>query len=425
MTKPSKPYILHLDGDAFFVGCEMALDPTLKGKIVVTGQERGIVSALSYEAKAAGVTRGMPISQLKRMLPQAIVKPGNYRAYASFARQMFEIVRRFTPTVEEYSIDECFADLTGTEKANRMTVEEIAVTIQQTILSELDISVSVGLAPSKCLAKVASKWAKPYGMTVIYPDDYMTYLEKTPIEKLWGIGSRMGKRFKSQGIVTAAAFAGMSEEWVHNSLAKPYRMMWYELHGFSLLPVSTATKDSYKSIGVSRTFHPNCSNVDELISYLSRNIEHACVKARRYQLLATHVSFFLKTKDFDYVGAELTLPYPTHVPGEIMGVIEPKLRKLFNRYQYYRTTGITLTGLVSEGREQLDVFGLHTIRTQKSQAFMAVDKIAAKYGTHSVFLASGMGARAKARQDEGVNFDKKKGGREDQVDMHVPFLSIL
>src|SRR5574343_301061 len=117
---PHEKVILHIDGDAFFVGCEIAKNPKLRGLPVVTGEERGIVSALSYEATALGVIRGMPIFRIKKEFPQVIILPGDYRSYAIYSKKMFDIVRRYIDIVEEYSIDECFGDLTGLNRPLKM-----------------------------------------------------------------------------------------------------------------------------------------------------------------------------------------------------------------------------------------------------------------------------------------------------------------
>src|SRR3989344_3486200 len=117
--------ILHIDGDAFFVGVETAKNPSLRGKLVVTGRERGIVSALSYEAKDLGIIRGLPIFEVRRKYPEVIVLPSDYDSYTEYSQKMFDIVRRYTEEVEEYSIDECFADLTGWRRPLKMTYEEI------------------------------------------------------------------------------------------------------------------------------------------------------------------------------------------------------------------------------------------------------------------------------------------------------------
>jgi DNA polymerase-4/DNA polymerase V len=206
--------LLHMDGDAFFVAVEVVKDPTLKGLPVVTGGERGIVSSLSYEAKALGVTRTMSIYSLRKKFPQVIVISGDYRSYAEYSKKMFDIVRRYADDVEEYSIDECFADLTGLDKPLKMSYTEIAKRIQKEVREELGLSVTIGLAPNKVLAKVASKWVKPNGLTVITKDSAGDFLKTFPIEKIWGIGPRTSESMQKKGIVTAFDFASKEEYWV-------------------------------------------------------------------------------------------------------------------------------------------------------------------------------------------------------------------
>src|SRR5215813_13240299 len=159
--------IVHIDADAFFASCEQAVNPTLKGKPVVTGKERGIASAVSYEAKARGVKRGMTIREIKALCPDAIHLPSDYETYSLFSQRMFAIVRRYTPEVEEYSIDECFCDLTGLRRPLRMSYRQMAERIKHELDTALGFTFSVGLAPNKVIAKIASKWQKPSGLTEI------------------------------------------------------------------------------------------------------------------------------------------------------------------------------------------------------------------------------------------------------------------
>lgn len=140
--------ILHIDADAFFASCEQAIHPELKGKPVVTGKERGIVAAASYEAKAMGVERGMRLVEVKKRFPGVILLPSDYETYSLFSIRMFEILRRFSPDVEEYSIDEAFADLTGLRRTFHGSYESIAAKIQQAISGELGISISAGISLS-------------------------------------------------------------------------------------------------------------------------------------------------------------------------------------------------------------------------------------------------------------------------------------
>src|ERR1043166_9195135 len=159
--------ILHIDADAFFASCEQSRDPALQGKPVITGKERGIVASMSYEAKAQGVTRGMRLFEVKRICPEAVLLPSDYETYSLLSTRFFAIVRRYTPDVEEYSVDECFCDLTGLRGLLRMSYEQIAARIKQDLDVELGFTFSVGLAPNKVIAKIASKWQKPSGLPLI------------------------------------------------------------------------------------------------------------------------------------------------------------------------------------------------------------------------------------------------------------------
>ena len=155
--------ILHLDADAFFASCEQARDPKLKGKVVITGKERGIASAVSYEGKALGIKRGMSIPDIKRICPDAVHLPSDYETYSLYSARMFSIVRDYTNLVEEYSIDECFAELTGLRRPRRISYPAMAAAIKQDLEVKLGMTFSMGLGPTKVIAKMASKWQKPSG----------------------------------------------------------------------------------------------------------------------------------------------------------------------------------------------------------------------------------------------------------------------
>src|SRR3970040_9358 len=137
--------ILHVDADAFFASCEQALHPELRGRAVITGKERGIVAAASYEAKDRGVKRGMRLFEVKKVCPDAVILPSDYETYSLFSVRMFEILRRFSPDVEEYSIDEAFVDLTGLRRSFHCSYGDIAQRVQDTVAKERGISVSIGV----------------------------------------------------------------------------------------------------------------------------------------------------------------------------------------------------------------------------------------------------------------------------------------
>ena len=158
---------VHIDCDAFFASVEQALNPELKGRPVITGKERGIAAAMSYEAKRLGVTRGMRLFEIRKLCPQAVLLPSDYETYSLYSKRLYAILRRFTPDIEEYSIDEAFAELSGLRRIYRTSYEQIALKIKETAEKELGITVSVGLSLTKSLAKICSKQNKPSGFTCV------------------------------------------------------------------------------------------------------------------------------------------------------------------------------------------------------------------------------------------------------------------
>jgi DNA polymerase IV len=404
--------ILHMDGDAFFVGVEMAKDPTLKGKAVVTGEERGIVSALSYEAKALGVTRGMSIFMVKKKFPRVIILPGDYAAYAKYSALMFDIVRRYADEVEEYSIDECFADLTGLEKTLKMSYEEMAKKIKKEINQELKISVSIGLAPTKVLAKVASKYVKPNGLTIIKKEKVEEYLVKTPIEKIWGIGPKTSDFLIKRGIKNALDFINKEAAWIKLHLARPYEIIWRELKGEYLLEIDPVFKMVYSSIQKTHSFYPPTNDKVFLLSQLSKNIEEACRKARHYKLIPKKISFFLKTQNFQYMTYSVTLTSLTNAPEILIPLARVHLKDMYRPNTLYRTTGVILQELISDSVAQGDLFGGNSMANKFEQIHEQIDSLEEKFGKKVVYLASTHNALKI----------KEKGSNSEDLDRDLLFL---
>ncbi|HAT68487.1 MAG: hypothetical protein A2481_01505 [Candidatus Yonathbacteria bacterium RIFOXYC2_FULL_47_9] len=413
LQKSIKPKVIfHIDGDAFFVGVEVAKDPTLKGLPVVTGEERGIVSALSYEAKALGIIRGMPIFKVKRDFPSVIILPGDYKSYARYSSMMFDIVRRYADDVEEYSIDECFADLTGLDRPLKMTYLQIAERIKKEVNEELGLSVSVGLAPTKVLAKVASNWVKPNGLTVIERATAPDFLAKTLIKKVWGIGPKTSEFLIKRGVNTAKDFSIKDIGWVRQNLSKPYEAIWQELNGESVMDVDPEIKTVYSSIQKTLTFHPATNDKTFLWSQLSRNIEDACKKARHYQLMPKKISIFLKTQNFKIITCSIPLSVPSSSPEILMALAHAELEKIHTGGVLYRTTGVTLHDLMPGHTAQADLFG-GTVKAGKFDVIhKSIDTLEDKLGKRVVYLASTQGALKH----------KTKGTESDDLDRDLLFL---
>ncbi|GJL61878.1 MAG: DNA polymerase IV [Nitrospirales bacterium] len=420
--------ILHIDGDAFFAAVEQSRNPALKGKPVVTGKERGIAASMSYEAKACGVTRGMRLSEIKRVCPQVVVLPSDYETYSLLSKRMFSIVRRYTSEVEEYSIDECFADITGLQRPLKGSYQQIAGRIKHMLDVELGFTFSVGLAPTKVVAKVGSKWKKPSGLTCIPGWEIHRYLQKLPVEKIWGIGAQTTAFLAKNRIRTALEFARLSERWIQQHLTKPSYEIWQELRGTSVLPLETKEKDTYQSVQKFKTFSPPSNDHGFVFSQLSKNIENACMKIRRYHLVAGSAICLLRTQDFRDYGLEVSFSRPTAFSHEVIHALRPLFNQLFSHQLQYRSTGVMLGKLREDANLQLNLFDppLHIEKYQR--IYQTIDSLRGRYGKHTVFLGASLtaqtftqhvGERGDAPERKGLMFKGETTRRKLGIPMFV------
>jgi len=394
--------IIHVDGDAFFTSCEEAIHPELKGKALITGGERGIVACASYAAKKIGVKRGVALHEAKQICPGLIVLPSDYETYSLFSRRMFNIMRRFTPQVEEYSIDEAFADLTGMRRALKASYETIAGKIQEEIARDLGITVSVGLSITKVLAKVASKHRKPEGLTLIPGRAIASYLADLPVEKVWGIGHATTNYLGKMGVRTALEFARLPEETVRKRFTKPGVEIWLELRGESVYPVTTEEKSVYASISKTKTFAPPTSDGEYLFAHLLRNLESACIKARRYGLAPHRIALFLKRQDFDMEGREAKLNRPSAHPLELSPLARGLFNDMYRRQDLYRATGVVLLDLVRDTQTQYSLFEDPLKAERIQELYEAVDALSGKYGKHTLHLGSSHPIEVQGRGRRGA-----------------------
>ena len=378
--------ILHVDGDAFFTSCEEAIHPELKGKPIIAGGERGIVACASYAAKKLGIKRGIPLHLARKICPDLIILPSDYETYSLFSRRMFNVVRCFTPQVEEYSVDEAFADITGMRRALHSSYEKIALTIKKRIERELGIGVTVGLSITKVLAKVASKHDKPDGLTVIPGRSISHYLAELPVEAIWGIGHATTNYLWKLGVRTALDFARLPEEKVKKHLTKPGVEIWKELRGKSVYPVSSKEKSTYASISKMKTFAPPTKNREYLFAQLLRNLESACIKARRYSLAPRKIAIILKENDFHVSGSEAKLSRQSAYPLELSGLLRKLFGFLYREGKLYRATGVVLLDLIEDVNIQYSLFE-NSLKIEKiGQLYKAADTLSNKYGKHTLHL---------------------------------------
>lgn len=409
---PSWPQaILHIDGDAFFTSCEEVIHPELKGKPIITGAERGIVACASHAAKKIGIKRGVSLRDAKSICRELIVLPSDYETYSLFSRRMFMIMRRFTPQVEEYSTDEAFADITGLRRLLRSSYETIAGKIKKEIQSEIGFTVSVGLSLTKVLAKVGSKYQKPDGLTVIPGRSIADFLKDLSVDKIWGIGPATSSYLNKLGIRTALEFARMPEQAVKKSLTKPGIEIWQELRGQSVYPVTSEEKSNYASISKTKTFAPSSSDADYLFGQLLRNLESACIKARRYKLAPQRIVLFLKTSNFLYSGSEVRLNRPSAHPLDLSELVRNAFHNLYRQGILYRATGVVLMEMCPDAPVQYSLFDDPLKADKVCTLYEAVDEISRRFGKHALHLGGshvievlGKGNRGDATVRETTKF---------------------
>lgn len=392
--------ILHIDGDAFFASCEQAMHAAYRGKPVVTGKERGIVSAASYEAKALGIKRGVRLQDVPKICPEAIILPSDYESYGLFSKRMFAIMRRFSSVVEEYGIDEGFVDLTGLRRSSGMSYPKLAKTIKETIEKELGITVSAGLASTKSLAKIASKMNKPSGLTYLSNRKLETAFKKVSVENIWGVGPNTAGYMRQLGITTIEQFRSKPWEYIKKNFTKPHQEIWHELNGFAVYGVIAEEKSRYASVSKTRTFTPATSNKAFVFGQLLKNIENACIKARRHGLVGRKITIFLKHQNYATEAVDMCLTRASAFPNDIIPVIKPLYEQLYNPKVKYRATGVVLGDLQEHTNIQQSLFESPVALSKMERIYAAVDQLAAEFGKHTVHLAGS--TEAHRRQHMGV-----------------------
>ena len=389
--------LLHVDADGFFAGVEQALNPALRGKPVVTGAERGIIAAASYEAKACGIKRGIQLHDAQRICPGLVILPSDYEAYSLYSRHLFAILRRFTPLVEEYSIDEAFADLTGCGDALGCPLEGVAERLRRAVSAELGLTVSVGISLTKTLAKLCSKFRKPDGQTILRREHLALLLKRTPVAKVWGIGPASAAKLAARGVATAHDFAQMEESAVLRLLHKPGHETWHELHGRRRIPLSLDAKADYDSMMKGHTFSPPSSDRLLVFSEALRNLTHGLAKLRRHAHLAREIGLCLRLKDYTAHAASAALPCATSHDCEAAPVLRALFDALFTPGLTYRSTLVWFGGLVAERNRQLDLFEETQARRDCGQLDAAVDRLNRRYGQHAVAPAALLDLARKPR----------------------------
>jgi DNA polymerase-4/DNA polymerase V len=336
--------------------------------------------------------------EIRKACPECIIVNSDYETYGLISTKMFEIIRRFSPQVEKYSIDEGFIDISGLRRLYHSSYKEIAQKIKTEIELSLSITVSVGLSVNKSLAKLASSYKKPSGLTVVEGRDIGPFLQTIPIEDVWGVGPNTANLLKKHGVKTVFDFAKKSEDYVSKILSKPGIEMWKEMQGEYIWIVNPSPKESYKSISTIRTFSNPSVDRSFIWGQLVLNLEKVCEKARAYKLASKKASLYLKGQDFKMWGMEVKLTRPTAYPLEILPYLKTEFEKLIVPGKQYRATLVVLHDLQTEDETQYSLFDSVPKVDKIKSIFTSLDELSARYGKHIVKSASSLLGNSKKEE---------------------------
>lgn len=375
-----------IDCDSFFVSCEQAIDENLKGKpVCVMGSNASIIVARSKEAKKMGVKMGMPYFMAKKEYPDAIYISGNMQVYKDFSRKIMKILRDFSPTVEVYSIDEAFVDLTGLRKLYKKNYYGIAQLIRNRIKTEVGVNVSIGISKSKVLAKLACETAKSETSTGIYiigQRKIPKLLKTTQIGKIWGIGRNTEKMFNRWGVLECIELVEKSDYWLKTRGGKNAVELKHELLGECIDRVK-AERKLPKSIQNTLSFPKFTSDISYIKNQLNIHIHTSCTRLRRIRCKCKTVSVMLRTKDFRVYWEKANFDNFVNFELEISQIAMKLLDKLYNPELIYRSCGVTLSNFECNEESQLNLF-FESNGKNFDKLADAIDKLESKFGKNIV-----------------------------------------
>ena len=379
-------YIALIDCDSFFVSCERKLNPRLNGKpVCVVSGERGCVIARSIEAKQMGIPMGHPLFMAKKEFPNCIYINAQHYHYANISQQVMNLLKEFSPTVEVYSIDEAFVDLTGLSKFYKKNYYDLAKYIRDLIAQEVGIPVSVGISRTKALAKLASDKSKNTEDHVYIAGKcgLQRLLKSSQIGEVWGIGRRLEPKLRGHGIYTAYDYVQKNDIWLKSRFGKLGLELKYELLGNVINKVSTETRLP-KSIMDTKSFLEFSNDLEFLKNELMVHIHSACRKLRCADCKCKNIGVILKTKDFRVYVEKEELEHSTNFEFEISEVATKLLEKMYSYNTLYRSVGILLENFNPCENEQMDLFCNNKKREQNENLGKALDKLEQKFGRNIV-----------------------------------------
>jgi DNA polymerase-4 len=381
--RPPEP-MLHVDLDAFYASVESLKDPSLKGKPVIVGGVggRGVVSSASYEARVFGVRSAMPTVRARRLCPDGVFVPPDFTAYQAHSNRFREVLLSFTPLVEPISLDEAFLDVAGAERLFGPP-ETIAARIRADVEREVGVTCSVGVAPTKFVAKLASDGCKPDGMLVVPAEGVLDYLEPLPIGRLWGVGEKTGDTLGRMGIRTIGDLSRTPQAILARLLGEQSAThLWQLSHGIDDRDV--VPYEPPKSVGHEETFEHDLDDDEEILRELLALTGRVASRLRADGYRARTVTLKARLATFTTLTRSKTMADPTDVGADLYQTVAALYRALPGERRRIRLLGVQATGLLSAGAEQLAL--LHGERW--SDVERTIDRIEERFGRGAAQPAS-------------------------------------
>jgi len=385
------------DCNNFYASCERVFDPSLAGRpVIVLSNNDGCVIARSNETKALGIQMGEPYFQLRDLIRNysVAVFSANFVLYGDMSRRVMSLLRRFVPATEVYSIDEAFLDFSGMDPAQLDTLgHEVARTVKR----HTGIPISIGIAPTKTLAKIASKLCKQYprldGCCYLHrPEDVEKVLRRFPVGDVWGVGRRWAQLLETAGVRTAWEFTQLPPAWVRKRMSVVGLRMWKELHGEPCIGFEEYPADK-KQIATTRTFDRDIADFEELHRRIAQYVAAAAAKLRRQRSVCGEVRVFLLTNRFreempqHYENRLRKLSVPTDSTLLLTSCAAELLREAFRPGIAYKRAGVVLSDIRPKSATQANLFS-STDRDRHDRLMKAVDALNDRFGRHRLVTAA-------------------------------------
>jgi len=373
--------IAHMDCDAFYASIEKRDNPNLASKpVIIGGEKRGVVSTACYIARMSGVKSAMPMYKAKKLCPDAVIIHPNMKRYSEVGHAIRQRMKTLTPLIEPLSVDEAFLDLTGTEKLHKAPPAVLLAKLAREIETEIGITISVGLAPNKFLAKLASDMDKPRGFTVIGKKDAHELLSTLPITRIYGIGKKTAQSLAKDGLSKISQLQTLDEASLIRRYGETGQRLYRLARGIDKRPVKSDR--TVKSVSSERTLERDLVNYDDLEAKLWRCCEQVANDLKRKKLAGMTITIKVKTSMHRIITRSRTLTNPTQLSINLFEVGQDLLKPIVDGTPY-RLIGIGVSQFrpLSEA-DQPDL--LEPKRAQKVKAERTIDSLKNKFGKHAI-----------------------------------------